>query len=366
MSKKAYVGINGISKNVKNIYVGVNGVPKKVVKGYVGINGVAKLFWDNSTPAPIPLSWDFWTSSSYTTLFRTEVGNVVKHGFYITYYAAAWLYDSLADDTYLTAIILSPDMQSVTYTWDGTEYRWKNSIVDANNITWYWAGDDKRFYDAPTPNCVINTPETAFSGTNRQAQAAQAMLDKIYAIPFHEEYYRTYSAIEVPISDKLKTLRKCYGAMLFANYPKRANFQSSHCNYYDYYSNAAEGVIREFMNVIGNDNLFRLDFLYYGFNMLILWHKSVSEPFSTTIPSVSTNPIFGTYYGCEAFGSGTYEQLELGEKYDSTQGWIVDEKWTTKAASTNNPVLIGIAGRYQGSSSSEKAIFTSSNVGIDY
>ena len=47
MAKKAYVGVNGIAKNVKNIYVGVNGVPKKVLKGYVGVNGVPKLFFSS-------------------------------------------------------------------------------------------------------------------------------------------------------------------------------------------------------------------------------------------------------------------------------------------------------------------------------
>ena len=46
MSKKAYVGVNGQSHNVKQIYVGVGGVPKKVVKGYVGVNGVPKVFWE--------------------------------------------------------------------------------------------------------------------------------------------------------------------------------------------------------------------------------------------------------------------------------------------------------------------------------
>ena len=45
MSKKAYVGVNGIARNVKDIYVGVNGVARKVVKGYVGVNGVAQQFW---------------------------------------------------------------------------------------------------------------------------------------------------------------------------------------------------------------------------------------------------------------------------------------------------------------------------------
>ena len=45
MSKKAYVGVNGIARNVSKMYVGVNGVARKVVKGYVGVNGVAQQFW---------------------------------------------------------------------------------------------------------------------------------------------------------------------------------------------------------------------------------------------------------------------------------------------------------------------------------
>lgn len=74
MAKKAYVGVNGISKNVKNIYVGVNGVPKKVVKGYVGVNGVAKLFW---TSKP-----DYQMDVSVTTSIRNawQGGNTLDIG----------------------------------------------------------------------------------------------------------------------------------------------------------------------------------------------------------------------------------------------------------------------------------------------
>lgn len=51
MAKKAYVGINGISKNVEHIYVGVNGVARKVIKGYVGDeNGIAQQFWGDEKP----------------------------------------------------------------------------------------------------------------------------------------------------------------------------------------------------------------------------------------------------------------------------------------------------------------------------
>lgn len=79
MAKKAYVGINGISKNVKNIYVGVNGVPKKVIKGYVGVNGVPKVFWDgNVPPSPVrtfkvQVSAVVTGSLSYGTLSQVSV-----------------------------------------------------------------------------------------------------------------------------------------------------------------------------------------------------------------------------------------------------------------------------------------------------
>lgn len=50
MSKKIYVGVNNIAKNVNKMYVGVNNVAKKVLKGYVGVNGVAKEFFRYYTP----------------------------------------------------------------------------------------------------------------------------------------------------------------------------------------------------------------------------------------------------------------------------------------------------------------------------
>lgn len=62
MSKKAYIGVNGVSKNVSNIYVGVNGTSKKVVKGYVGVSGVSKIFFA-SGPRLIP----FTTNQAPTT-----------------------------------------------------------------------------------------------------------------------------------------------------------------------------------------------------------------------------------------------------------------------------------------------------------
>lgn len=45
MAMNGYIGINGVSKKIKNIYIGVGGVAKKVTSAYVGVNGVAKKWW---------------------------------------------------------------------------------------------------------------------------------------------------------------------------------------------------------------------------------------------------------------------------------------------------------------------------------
>ena len=47
MSKKSYVGVNGVAHNVKKMYIGVNGVARKVKKAYIGVNGVARLVYQS-------------------------------------------------------------------------------------------------------------------------------------------------------------------------------------------------------------------------------------------------------------------------------------------------------------------------------
>jgi len=77
MAQKAYVGVNGIAKNVKTMYVGVNGVPKKVLKGYVGVNGVARLFFEESDGADFRVNIKP-TIRNLTTSFDVSI-NVTIH-----------------------------------------------------------------------------------------------------------------------------------------------------------------------------------------------------------------------------------------------------------------------------------------------
>jgi hypothetical protein len=46
MTRAAYVGVDNLARNVKEIYVGVDGIARKVIKGYVGDeNSIARQFW---------------------------------------------------------------------------------------------------------------------------------------------------------------------------------------------------------------------------------------------------------------------------------------------------------------------------------
>lgn len=44
MAKKAYIGVGGVARKVKQTYIGVDGVSRKCKSGYVGVDGVARQF----------------------------------------------------------------------------------------------------------------------------------------------------------------------------------------------------------------------------------------------------------------------------------------------------------------------------------
>lgn len=225
MSKKAYVGINGISKNVKNIYVGVNGVPKKVVKGYVGVNGVARLFWDGGTP-PTPViagSWDFWTTTSG---FKSDLG-ITKTNNGIAYYAA--IHTTAGDK----ALLISPMSSAVEY----GGYTQHGYIVDSNNITWWInaTGTISNYNNA----CLLS--DTVYGD---MADAARDLVSKIYAVPFQSDYqsgqtYTLYAA------DQRKTLRKVYSTYLHRNVNKYASSTE-----YRALSDNADTIINTLINTV--------------------------------------------------------------------------------------------------------------------
>lgn len=51
MTKKAYIGIDNTSRQVKTMYVGVDGIARKVKKAYIGVNGVAREWYSSGKKA---------------------------------------------------------------------------------------------------------------------------------------------------------------------------------------------------------------------------------------------------------------------------------------------------------------------------
>ena len=97
MAKKAYIGVDGVARNVTGIYIGVDGVARKVIKGYIGVDGVARLFYDDSAKiitfsilngygnetsltAREGMTWEEWCDSSYNTVgmtYKKHTGDVI-------------------------------------------------------------------------------------------------------------------------------------------------------------------------------------------------------------------------------------------------------------------------------------------------
>nr|DAN38368.1 MAG TPA: Kelch repeat [Caudoviricetes sp.] len=45
MTKKAYIGVNGIARKIKKGYVGIDNLSRKIKKAYIGVGGIARPFW---------------------------------------------------------------------------------------------------------------------------------------------------------------------------------------------------------------------------------------------------------------------------------------------------------------------------------
>ena len=268
MAKKAYVGVNGISKNVKNIYVGVNGVPKKVVKGYVGVNGVPKVFWDGGTP-PTPVvipSWDYWTSNRNDFLFKfIRSGDIPRQDKTFTKttnkiaYYGIFKYAAIPGETieYYSVMLLSPDRDAVTFrvTTDAgqdVEFYYYGSITDSQNLLWYYSV--YTYEDAVTTR--FDAPQKYFisdkvyefwqrhaGGNVGLVEAANDMLDMIYAVPFHEDY-QIGTRYKLGITDVRKTIRKVISTALYSGVLTKASDPA-----YIAFSDNADAIISNLMSV---------------------------------------------------------------------------------------------------------------------
>ena len=65
MAKKAYIGVDGKARYIKEIHIGVNGVAKRVKKVYLGVNGVAKLVFQRIVTGTFTITFKMMSVAFY-------------------------------------------------------------------------------------------------------------------------------------------------------------------------------------------------------------------------------------------------------------------------------------------------------------
>ena len=73
MSKRAYIGVDGVARKIKKGFGGVDGVARKIKRAYVGIGGVARPCWSGGELAYYGTITDLRVARNY--LAATTVGN---------------------------------------------------------------------------------------------------------------------------------------------------------------------------------------------------------------------------------------------------------------------------------------------------
>lgn len=158
-----------------------------------------KMLWELDTPIQLE-SWDFWQSIIGTVPINWRV-NIVKCYNKIAYYAVFKFTGGVAYNT----LFISPDQDAVL-TREGSNYASaEGTVTDVNNTAWYYGG-----------HTGINVPlfdDSVYIGEFATKQdAAQSLLDRIYAVPFHEDYQNAQYTLGR--TDKERTIRKALGLWL--------------------------------------------------------------------------------------------------------------------------------------------------------
>ena len=202
MAKKAYVGINNLSKNGKQIYIGVGNLSKKAVKGYIGVGNLSKLFWDF---APLGF-WFFYETVAKKIMEYKDVhagfppplntSQVYKTNAGIAFYCVADSGGSRGD----CVAVFSTDANAVDFT-EITGSVTRNPTtgsVTINNDTWHYACIDfSQFRSALNlvPECYIK--EAIFQNYTPAEIITWIINNRIYTDDFAEDYQarQTYNAV---------------------------------------------------------------------------------------------------------------------------------------------------------------------------
>lgn len=209
-----------------------------------------KMLWTTESPTPQIGSWDYWCSTANTILFNcgwncTKVNN--KIAYYGMYYTSETPFGRSA-----TPILMSPDADAVTYDTGGAVRSYSGTITDINGITWYYSGLQGFASQHPVPDCIIS--DEVYSSIH---DAAQALLDRIYAVPFHEDYQAGQYVLNR--ADKGRTVRKVLGLWLAFTV---SNYSSPNVQYI---SDNADTIINDIVTKLSASTDFKI-YMYARYN----------------------------------------------------------------------------------------------------
>lgn len=170
-----------------------------------------KMLWQTESPTPQVGSWDFWITKADDRPYNKH-HTIKKVNNKICYYGSFIRDNSLQRDT----LVISPDSDAVTMChWHGTPvYTYTGTITDSNGIIWYYTHIPADLYN-PSGESMIYDISSKRYGSNTQ-QAAQDLLDRIYAVPFHEDY-QTGQTYTLTTTNLRRTIRKAIGTYLHRN-----------------------------------------------------------------------------------------------------------------------------------------------------
>lgn len=282
MAKKAYVGINNLSKNGTQLYIGVGNLSKKVVKGYIGVNNQSRLFWELAEETD-----GFWfffeTIAKKLMEYRridegtplSQKDNIYKLNTGIAFYCVAL--DGVGGACVFT---FSTDSTAIDYEDRiGSETNLPTTgSVTLNNDTWNYAYIDLRPSESLTelsPNCAITEP--TFVGATPANIITWILNNRIYTSDFVEDYQarQTYNAV---FGDRRKTLRKAIAIWLYKNYSFKGY------GAYDILLENIDTIIDELLALIENDDKIQVSFS----NVVMSSSSRISIQIDSTDGSLST------------------------------------------------------------------------------
>lgn len=315
-----------------------------------------KMLWASESPIPLLGSWDYWTSISKIIISDETLPNanwVTKKNNKIAYYGV--FHSQNASSTSYGYIVISPDSSGAASSYNNSTVYNSGTIVDVNNITWYYTYRNNGLTFSSVPNYCLNAKEE--DGIN---QIAQELLDRIYAVPFWNNYEegQTYGFDFANATDVQKTVRKALGIYLFKNIGLYGNNTA-----YTQLSDNADAVISRVMTVVGDKKFIQIDSIecYADGSSVTLWfdynyNNSALNTKNLNLVRSDDN------YGFKVFVGGSVAREDLLWAYSFARVRIESDGTISSSAGSTGDLSTFVIGI--GLSDASSGLFVGNNINI--